>query len=87
MVWLPNEYCYFWATHNGAELELLIVNGEQKLGFEFKYTDHPKITKSMQIAIEELKLSNITVIFPGKDDFPLTTNIRAIGFDSYVDYR
>lgn len=80
-----SEDCYFWATHNGAELDLLIVNGEQKLGFEFKYTDRPKITKSMQIAIEELKLSNITVIFPGKGDFPLATNIRAIGLESYID--
>lgn len=78
------EDCYFWATHGGAELDLLIIKGEQKLGFEFKYTDRPKITKSMQITITELNLSNITVIFPNKGDFPLATNIRATGLENYL---
>lgn len=77
------EECYFWGTHNGAELDLLIIKNGKRFGFEFKYTDHPKVTKSMQIALEDLELTNITLISPGKHNFPLTENIRAVGLESY----
>jgi len=76
--------CYFWATHSGAELDLLIVQGSKKLGFEFKYTDNPKLTKSMQIAMRDLDLTSLTVIFPNKTNFPLTEKIRAIGLEEYL---
>lgn len=78
------ENCYFWATHGGAELDLLIVEGDKKLGFEFKYTDSPKLTKSMQIALEDLSLTNLITIFPGSGDFPLQENVRAIGLETYI---
>ena len=57
--------CYFWATHANAELDLLILKNTKKVGFEFKYTDNPKITKSMQISLNDLKLDHIYLIFPG----------------------
>lgn len=79
-----SEDCFFWATHSGAELDLLIVKGRKKLGFEFKYTDTPVLSKSMQIAAEDLGLTDLTVIFPGKGDFPLAKNIRAIGLETYI---
>ncbi|OJW52729.1 MAG: hypothetical protein BGO67_09225 [Alphaproteobacteria bacterium 41-28] len=76
--------CYFWATQTGAELDLLIVKGGEKLGFEIKYTDHPKITKSMQIALEDLKLDKLTVIVPGSTRFPLTEKIEVCGLETYI---
>lgn len=77
------EY-YFWATQGHAELDLLIIKNGKRLGFEFKYTDKPKITKSMTIAVEDLKLDKLFIIFPGKESFSLTTHIDAAGLESYL---
>ena len=77
------EY-YFWATQGQAELDLLIIKNGKRLGFEFKYTDLPKITKSMTIAIEDLKLDKLFIIFPGKESFSLTSNIDAVGLENYL---
>lgn len=67
--------CYFWATQSGAELDLLIVFGNKKIGYEFKYQDAPKITKSMQVAITDLELEKLYIIHPGDGDYPLSEKI------------
>lgn len=77
----PND-CYFWATHADAELDLLITQENKKIGFEFKYVDAPKITKSMRIAQEDLRLDHLGILYPGKDIFPLDNNIMAYGLDT-----
>lgn len=77
------EY-YFWGTHAHAELDLLIIKRNKKLGFEFKYTDSPKKTKSMLIALEDLQLDSLTVIYPGKYEFALSKQITACGLQSYL---
>ena len=79
------EDCYFWATHMGAELDLLIVKNGKRLGFEFKYADAPKFTKSMQAALEDLHLDQLTVIYAGEGDFPLKHNVRALGLQTYIE--
>jgi len=73
--------CFFWATHQGAELDLLVVHGSKRLGFEFKHTVAPEITKSMRIAIADLDLARLDVIHLGKDTYPLTNRIRAVAFE------
>jgi predicted AAA+ superfamily ATPase len=72
------EQCYFWATHQGAELDLLLVQGALRRGFEFKRTDAPTVTRSMRIAIEDLGLDSLDVIHVGPDTFPLALRIRAV---------
>jgi predicted AAA+ superfamily ATPase len=72
------KQCYFWATHQGAELDLLVVSGRRRLGFEFKHTNAPGATKSMRIAIEDLKLQRLDVIHVGRDTYPLSDGIRAV---------
>lgn len=72
------EQCYFWATHQGAELDLLVVRGERRRGFEFKRTDAPDVTKSMHVAIRDLGLESIDVVHAGGDTYPLSTKIRAL---------
>ena len=57
---------YFWATHGGAELDLLVVRGGRRYGFEFKFTDAPGPTKSMRTAIADLQLGNTLYCFSGK---------------------
>ena len=78
------EDCYFWSTSNQAELDLLIVKGSQRIGFEFKYTDAPRMTRSLYSALEDLKLEKITVIVPGNVDFLIHEKVQALGLKNYV---
>jgi len=78
---IPAEDCYFWSTQNDAELDLLIFKDGKRLGFEFKYADAPKITKSMRIALQDLKLDHVYVIYPGKMKFLMDEKITACGLE------
>jgi predicted AAA+ superfamily ATPase len=62
---------FFWRTYNGAELDLLLLRKGKKYGFEFKCSDAPVLTKSMKIAIEDLKLEHLWVVYPGKERYSL----------------
>ena len=73
------EECYFWRTQSQAELDLLVIKNGKRIGYEFKYTDAPKITSSMRIASKDLKLDHLYVIYPGTTTFPLTDFITARG--------
>lgn len=80
-----SEDCYFWATHQQAELDLMIIEGLKRKGFEIKYTDVPKATKSMYIALNDLKLDELTVIYPGHKTFWLDERIKAAGLIDYLE--
>lgn len=66
---------YFWATHAGAELDLLIFVDGNPIGIEFTFSETPKITKSMRIAIEDLSLSRLIIISPVQKQFKLEEKI------------
>jgi predicted AAA+ superfamily ATPase len=72
------EECYFWSTYSGAELDLLVVRGRRRIGFEVKRTVSPKITPSMRQALKDLRLQGIDVIHAGEGTFPLDEKIRAV---------
>jgi predicted AAA+ superfamily ATPase len=72
------EECYFWATHTGAELDLLFVRGRRRLGFEIKRSSSPGLTASMQIAVEDLRLSRLYVIHSGPKRYPLGKGAEAV---------
>lgn len=72
------EECFFWATHAGAELDLLVVRGRKRFGFEFKRTSAPRMTPSMRSAFRDLNLSNIDVIHAGENTFMMDKHIRAV---------
>ncbi|MBP6869842.1 ATP-binding protein [Candidatus Babeliales bacterium] len=78
---IRSEEAYFWATHNEAELDLLIFKDGKRIGFEFKYADAPKITKSMHIALEDLKLDHLYVVYPGVMKYPMHEKITACSLD------
>lgn len=78
-----SDESYFWAVHSGAELDLLLMQNGQRLGFEFKYSDHPKVTPSMKQAQELLRLDSLVVIHPGSGNYPIASGIRAIGLQDY----
>src|SRR5688572_12692191 len=79
----PRE-CFFWATHQGAELDLLVVRGRKRLGFEFKHTDAPAVSPSMRIALEDLGLSRLEVVHAGERTYPLAEKIRAVAIGRVV---
>lgn len=66
---------YFWATQSHAELDLLLVSGLRRIGFEFKYQDAPKITKSIHIALEDLNLERLYVVYPGDKSFQMAEKV------------
>lgn len=74
-----DEEVFFWATHAGAELDLLIRRGSRSLGFELKRSSAPRTTRSMHSARESLELEELIVVFPGEEAFPLADGIRAVG--------
>src|SRR2546426_3042 len=73
----PRE-CHFWATHGGVELDLLVIRGRRRLGFEFKRTTSPSVTRSMHVALADLKLERLDVLHAGENTFPLEPKIRAV---------
>jgi predicted AAA+ superfamily ATPase len=81
---LPEE-CHFWAAHSGAELDLLVVRGKVRRGFEFKRTTAPATTRSMHVAFEDLRLSRIDVVHAGSRSFPLHQKIRAIALSRLME--
>lgn len=72
------DECFYWRTHTGAELDLLVVRGERRLGFEFKLTDSPRVTPSMRSALGDLRLQHLYVVHAGERNFPLTDGVTAV---------
>ena len=79
-----SENCYFWATHGGAEVDLLIQQKGELIGFECKYSDAPKMTKSMHVALNDLNLAKLHVIYPGNIDYPLSEKVLVSGLKNYL---
>ncbi|MBX7116106.1 MAG: ATP-binding protein [Myxococcaceae bacterium] len=75
---VPAEQRYFWATHAGAELDLLVVHDGVRRGFEIKRTSSPKVTPSMRAALADLKLASLDVIYSGDETFLLAPKVRAV---------
>ncbi len=72
------DQAYFWATQAGAELDLLMFKGSQRVGVEFKRADVPKVTASMRIAMQDLKLDALYVVYPGLHRFSMGEGIEAV---------
>jgi predicted AAA+ superfamily ATPase len=75
------EECFFWRTHGGAELDLLVARGRRRLGYEVKRTSSPAVTPSMRFALRDLDLESLVVVHAGHETFPLTDRIRAVAAD------
>jgi predicted AAA+ superfamily ATPase len=74
---VPDE-AYFWATHNGAELDLLLVKNGRRIGIECKRSDAPRLTPSMRIAMTDLELDRLIVIYPGARRYPLAEKVEVV---------
>lgn len=72
--------CYFWRTHAGAELDLLVMRGAKRIGVEVKRTTAPALTPSMKSAMTDLKLGQLYVVHAGDATFPLAKKVQAVAF-------
>jgi predicted AAA+ superfamily ATPase len=73
---------YFWATHQGAEIDLIFFKGGRMYGVEIKRADAPTMTPSMRIALEDLKLERIAVIYPGEKRYSLHKKVEVVPFET-----
>jgi predicted AAA+ superfamily ATPase len=73
----PDE-AYYWATHNGAELDLLILKDGHRIGVECKRVDAPRLTPSMRSAMQDLELDRLFVVYPGTLTYPIAEKISAL---------
>jgi len=80
----PDE-AYFWGTHNGAELDLLLLKDGKRLGVECKRKDAPRLTPSMKIAMEDLGLDRLIVFYPGEKAYPLAEWIEVMPITRLAD--
>ena len=77
---LELEDLYYWATHQGAEIDLVFFNGGRMYGIEIKRADAPTMTASMRVALDNLQIDRIAVIYPGKKRYPIHKKIEVIPF-------
>jgi len=78
---------YFWATQSGAELDLLYISGQNRIGFEFKYSDAPRTSRSMHIAIDDLQLQQLYVVYPGEKRYRISDRIEAIPLSATLNAK
>jgi len=76
--WAGERNAYFWATHSRAELDLMVLANGKRWGFEVKYQDAPTVTKSMRIAMEDLQLERLWVVYPGQTGYAMDEKIECV---------
>lgn len=81
----PHDEAWFWGTHQGAEIDLLLRRGDRLLGVECKRADAPRITPSIRIALEDLGLERVAIAYPGSQRFGLTDRVEAVPITTLAD--
>ena len=81
----PHDEAAFWATHQGAEIDLILRRGDRLLGVECKRADAPRLTPSIRIAIDDLGLERVAVVYPGAKRFSLADRVEAVPLDTLAD--
>ncbi len=74
----PHDEAAFWATHQGAEIDLILRRGDQLVGVECKRTDTPRVTRSIRIAMQDVGLERVAVVYPGTKRYPLSGTVEAV---------
>ena len=83
----PHDEAFFWATHQGAEIDLVLRRGDELLGVECKRTDTPRQNRSIRIAMEDLGLERVSVVHPGVKRFPLAERVEAVPLSELCGHR
>jgi uncharacterized protein len=77
---VESDEAFSRTTHAGAELNLPVLRGGKRFGFEFKSWDAPRTTKSMRAALHDPQLARLFVVYPGDKDYALDENLEGIQF-------
>jgi uncharacterized protein len=80
----PVRSIFHWRTQGGAELDLLVMHAGRRLGFEMKCADAPTLTRSMTVAVEDLALDRLLVLYPGDRVYPLAERITAMPLTTWA---
>jgi hypothetical protein len=78
----PHDEACFWATYQGAEVDLLLCRGDRLFGIECKRADAPKLTPSIRVALDDLGLDHVAVIYPGSKRYRLGERVEAVPLTS-----
>ena len=78
---------YFWATHSGAEVDLLMMQRGQRYGIEVKFSEAPQVTRSMHIALQDLALDHLWVIHPGPHTYPVHDKITVLSIKDLMQLK
>jgi hypothetical protein len=81
----PHDEAWFWATHQGAEIDLLLRRGGRLLGVECKRADAPRLTPSMRIALDDLGLERLAIVYPGAQRFAVADRVEAVPIETLAD--
>jgi len=81
----PHTEASFWATHQGAEIDLLLRRGGKLFGVECKRVDAPRMTPSIRIALEDLGLERVAVVYPGTKRYPVADRVEAVPLATLAD--
>ena len=73
-----HDEAFFWATHQGAEIDLILRRGDVLYGVECKFADAPRVTPSIRNALIDLGLARVAVLYPGSDRFPLADRVEVV---------
>jgi predicted AAA+ superfamily ATPase len=84
---LRPDDAYFWATHQGAELDLLLFKRGRRIGIECKRSAAPVLTPSMRIAMTDLKLDELRVVYPGEKRYMLAKRIEVVPLAEFVNAK
>ena len=74
----PHDEACFWGTHQGAEIDLLLRRGDRLFGVEIKRADAPRMTASIRVALDDLGLESVAVVYPGNRRYRLADNVEAV---------
>ena len=74
----PHDEAYFWATHQGAEIDLILRRGDRLLGIECKRADAPRMTPSVRTALDELELERVAIVYPHGRRYPLADRVEVV---------
>ena len=81
----PAERCFHWSTHTGAKLDLLVMDGARRYGFQVKRAEAPRLTRSMRSALETLNLDRLDVVHAGTEPYEMAPRVRALPAARLVD--
>ena len=83
----PHDNASFWGTHQNAEIDLVLEQGDRRVGYEFKRSDAPGMTRSMRSAKEDLGLERITVVYPGSKRYTIGEDVEVVPLEEVVTGR